>query len=132
MVVNLTQKQHEFLKTFGYKKNLAFYYISRWGYNHNLKDGNGRVYENNIEAPFNIDEKEKMLNAMINGYDVIVPKFKFYKFVESSYDPLYYAGKFKHGKFKQLTDNEKDAVVVEKGSKDYIDLENLGFCKEYV
>ena len=72
MVVKLTQEQHEFLETFGYKKNKACYYISRWGWGHNLTDGNGKVYDYDEKTPFEQSDIREMLNAVINGYEVLV------------------------------------------------------------
>ncbi|AHC94143.1 hypothetical protein T548_0065 [Lactococcus phage phiL47] len=125
MVVKLTQKQDDYLKTFGRQKNLAFYYISSWGWDYPLKDGTEKTYKDNEEKPFNLDEKEKMLNALINGYEVDEPKYKFYTCRETSYLPLYYSGKH-----NALTLCEDKALEFEKGSKGYLALEYLGFCKE--
>lgn len=125
MVVKLTKEQADYLETFKGQKGTAIYYIARWGWSHFLEDGLGKVYETKKEAPFNIDEKEKMLNALINGYEVILPKFKFYNFSNSSGNaPLYYAGKE-----EELTNNETFAKEVEKDSEEYIALEKLGFFK---
>ena len=122
MVVKLTQKQADYLKTFGEEKRKAFHYIRRWRWGYLLSDGNGKVYEYNEKKPFGQDEDEKMLNALINGYEVIEPKFKFYKYFESRYNPLYYAGAF-----RQLTNNEEEALEVKKDSNEYITLKCLGF-----
>ena len=127
MVVKLTQKQADYLKTFGRQKNLAFYYISRWGWDCLLKDGTEKTYKDNDKKPFKLDEKEKMLNALINGYEISEPKYKFYTCFETSYTPLYYAGKC-----NALTFHKNKAIEFEKGSKGYLALENLGFCKEEV
>lgn len=125
MVVKLTQEQADYLKTFGEEKSKAFHYISRWGWGYLLSDGNGKVYEHYEEKPFEQDEDEKMLNALINGYEVIVPKFKFHTFSNiTGFEGLYYAGKD-----KQLTADYEKAKEVEKNSKEYIALENLGFLK---
>ena len=75
MVVKLTQEQADFLKSFRNYKKLALYHISRWGFGYDLKDGNEKVYVANEETPFTFDEKEKMLNAIINGYEVIFELF---------------------------------------------------------
>ena len=127
MVVKLTQKQADYLETFGTDRNKAVYYISRWGFSFNLKDGNGKLYGTNEETPFTLDEKEKMLNAIINGYEVFVPKFKFYNYSDWSNDvPLYYAGEL-----VRLTFNEEKALEVKKDSKEYVALKRLGFyCAE--
>ena len=128
MVVKLTQEQADFLKSFRNDKKLAFYYIGRWCFGYNLKDGNGKVYVTKEEAPFTIDEKEKMLNALINGYEVIEPKFIFHNFSDSSgFKRLYYAGKR-----VELIADIAGAKKVEKNSKEYVALENLGFYKEEV
>nr|DAG09630.1 MAG TPA: hypothetical protein [Caudoviricetes sp.] len=128
MVVKLTQEQDKFIKTFGTDKSKAFYYISRWGWNYPLEDGYGKVYETTEEKPFGqFDEKEKMLNAIINGYEVIFePKFKFYNFSDSSGDtPLYYVGKT-----KELVGNKELALEVKKDSEEYKALLTLGFIIE--
>ena len=127
-MVKLTQEQAYFLKTFN-DKSRAFYYISSWGWGNFLKNGIGEVYETGVKTPFTIDEKEKMLNAIINGYEVIYePKFKFYNFSDSSgTTPLYYAGQF-----RQLTKFEQYALEVKEDSNEYVALENLGFYKEEV
>ena len=127
MVVKLTQEQADFLKTFN-DKSRAFYYISSWGWGNFLKNGIGEVYENGVKTPFTIDEKEKMLNAIINGYEVIEPKFKFYNFSDSSGETaLYYAGQS-----RQLTKSEQSALEVKKDSEEYKALLTLGFIKEEV
>jgi len=127
MVVKLTQKQAEYLETFGTDRKKAVYYISRWGFDHYLKDGNGKLYGTNEETPFTLDEKEKMLNAIINGYEVIFePKFKFYNFSDrTDSTPLYYAGK-ENG----LNRNKKFALEVKKDSEEYKALLTLGFIRE--
>ena len=73
MAVKLTQKQADYLETFEGRKKEAIYYISRWGFNYKLEDGLGKVYENKEEKPFEIFEKLKMVEALINGYEVIEP-----------------------------------------------------------
>ena len=129
MVVKLTQKQADYLKTFEGRKNkdAAFYYISRWGFNHYLKDGNEKVY-NCDDKPFEQSEREKMLNALINGYEIAEPKFKFYNFSDSSGTiPLYYAGLT-----NELKGNKKFALEVKKDSEEYKALLTLGFIEEEV
>ena len=127
-MVKLTQEQADFLKTFN-DKSLAFYYISSWGWDSFLRNGIGEVYELGVKTPFTLDEKEKMLNAIINGYEVIYePKFKFYNFSDSSGGTaLYYAGQS-----RQLTKSEQSALEVKEGSEEYKALLTLGFIKEEV
>ena len=126
-MVKLTQEQDRFIKTFRNDKKLAFYHIGRWGFGYNLKDGNEKVYVANEEVPFTYDEKEKMLNAVINGYEVIYePKFKFYNFSDrTDSTPLYYAGKA-----NELNGNKKFALEVKKDSEEYKALLTLGFIRE--
>ena len=127
MVVKLTQEQADYLKSFRNDKKLAFCHIGRWGFGYNLKDGNEKVYTTKEEAPFTIDEKEKMLDAIINGYEVIVPKFKFYNFSDKTrFAPLYYAGE------EELTSDKEFAKEVEEDSEEYVALKLLGFIKEKV
>ena len=124
-MVKLTQEQADFLKTFN-DKSRAFYYISSWGWGDFLKNGIGEVYVSGVKTPFAIDEKEKMLNAIINGYEVIEPKFKFYNFSDSSGETaLYYAGQS-----RQLTKSEQSALEVKKDSEEYKALLTLGFIRE--
>ena len=126
MVVKLTQAQADYLETFGEDKSRAFYYISRWGWGHFLKDGNGKDYDFRVNEPFNTDDKEKMLLAVINGYEVDVPEFVFFNFSDiTGIKRLYYTGKA-----TQLTANYNEAKRVEKNSMEYVALENLEFCKE--
>mgnify|MGYP001058742545 FL=1 len=126
-MVKLTKEQDRFIKTFN-DKSLAFYYISSWGWGDFLKNGVGEVYEHGVKTPFTIDEKEKMLNAIINGYEVIEPKFKFHIFSDvSGLNRLYYTGVQ-----SQLTASIERAKEVEKNSKEYAALEDLGFYKEEV
>lgn len=126
MVVKLTQEQADFLKTF-VCNDRAFHYISRYGWNHYLKDGNGKCYEKGEKEPFTLDEKGKMLDAVINGYEVIVPKFKFYNFSDKTrFAPLYYAGE------EELTSYKEFAKEVEENSEEYVALKLLGFIKEEV
>jgi hypothetical protein len=127
-MVELTQEQADYLKSFRNNKKLAFCHIGRWGFGYNLKDGNEKVYGTNVEPPFTCDEKEKMLNALINGYEVIVPKFKFYNFSDiTSIRRLYYTGKN-----RQFTDNYFEGKEIRKDSDEYLALESLGFRKEEV
>ena len=126
-MVKLTQEQDRFIKTFRNDKKLAFYHIGRWGFGYNLKDGNEKVYVANEEVPFTYDEKGKMLDAVINGYEVIVPKFKFYNFSDKTrFAPLYYAGE------EELTSDKEFAKEVEENSEEYVALKLLGFIKEEV
>mgnify|MGYP000074438622 CR=1 FL=1 len=126
-MVKLTQEQADFLKTFN-DKSRAFYYISSWGWGNFLKNGLGEVYERGVKTPFALDEKEKMLNAIINGYEVIFePKFKFYNFSDKTrFAPLYYAGE------EELTSDKEFAKEVEEDSEEYVALKLLGFIKEEV
>ena len=127
MVVKLTQEQADYLESFRNDKKLAFYHIGRWGFGYNLKDGNEKVYVANEEVPFTYDEKGKMLDAVINGYEVIVPKFKFYNFSDKTrFAPLYYAGE------EELTSDKEFAKEVEENSEEYVALKLLGFIKEEV
>ena len=124
-MLKLTKEQDAFIKTFN-DKSLAFHYISSWGWDSWLRNGIGEVYELGAKTPFTLDEKEKMLNAIINGYEVIEPKFKFYNFSDrSDSTPLYYAGK-ENG----LNRNKKFALEVEKDSEEYKALLTLGFIRE--
>lgn len=126
-MVKLTQEQADYLKSFRNDKKLAFYHIGRWGFGYNLKDGNEKVYVANEEVPFTYDEKGKMLDAVINGYEVIVPKFKFYNFSDKTrFAPLYYAGE------EELTSYKEFAKEVEENSEEYVALKLLGFIKEEV
>ena len=128
MVVKITQEQADYLKTFGEEKKTAIYYIARWGWGIFLKDGNGKIYEEDEEKPFKQDEIEKMINALINGYEIIVPKYKFYTFSNKTRAiPLYYASKD-----LELVDDTNYALIIEKDSKEYLALEILGFYKEKV
>ena len=128
MVIKLTQKQNYFIKTFNGDKIKAIHYVSRWGFGYLLKNGHGKTYNTNREAPFGIGEKEMIIKALIDGYEVIVPKFKFHNFSNiTGFEGLYYAGKN-----KQLTADYEKAKEVEKNSKEYVALENLGFLKDEV
>ncbi|AFE86841.1 hypothetical protein LLAPH_506_0048 [Lactococcus phage ASCC506] len=126
-MVKLTKEQADFLKSFN-DKSRAFYYISSWGWGNFLKNGIGEVYERGVKTPFTIDEKEKMLNAIINGYEVIESKYKFYNFSDSSGGtPLYYAGLT-----NELKGNKKFALEVKKDSEEYKALLTLGFIEEEI
>lgn len=128
MVVKITQEQADYLKTFGRQESKAIYYISRWGWDYFLEDGLGKTYEDTEEKPFNLDEKEKMINALINGYEVDEPKYKFYNFSNiTSVRRLYYTGKN-----RQFTENYFEGKEIKKGSDEYLALESLGFRKEEV
>ena len=128
MVVKLTQEQADFLKTFGnledeINKKRALCHITRFGYGYNWIGG--------VKYPssaFECYEQSKMVEAVINGYEVIEPKFKFYNFSDrSDSTPLYYAGK-ENG----LNRNKKFALEVEKDSEEYKALLTLGFVKEVI
>lgn len=127
MVFKLTQAQADYLETFR-EPNEAIYYISRWGWCHALKDGNEKIYGAVEKEPFRQDEKLKMLDAVINGYEVAVPKYKFYNFSNKSGNtPLYY-----NGEFNELIANVSFAKEVEKDSEEYLALTKLGFVREEV
>ena len=127
MVVKLTQKQADYLETF--KENeRAIHYISRWSWSFPLLDGNGKVYGESEKEPFKQDEKLKMFEAIINGYEVIESKFKFYNFSDrSGGTALYYAGKE-----NELNGNKKFAFEVKKDSEEYKALLTLGFIEEEI
>ena len=122
-MVELTQEQAEFLGTFGDfededNKRKAFYHITRFGWGYNLTDG-----DDCKSGAFVKSDKLKMVEAVINGYEVIEPKFKFYNFSDSSgVTPLYYAGKS-----RQLTIFGQTALEVKKDSEEYKALVALGF-----
>ena len=128
MVVKLTQKQAEFLSTFGdfedeENKRKALYHIARFGWGYNLTDG-----DDCESRAFEKSDKLKMVEAVINGYVVIKPKFKFHTFSDvSGLNRLYYTGVQ-----SQLTASIERAKEVEKNSKEYVALEDLGFYKEEV
>ena len=129
MVVKLTQKQAEFLGTFGsledeHNKRKALYHITRFGWGYNLTDG-----DDCESRAFEKSDKLKMVEAVVNGYEVIYePKFKFYNFSDSSGSTaLYYAGKE-----NELNGNKKFALEVKKDSEEYKALLTLGFIREQV
>lgn len=126
-MVELTQEQDRFIKTFGIDKSKAIFYISRWGWSCPLEDGHKNIYEKTEEKPFQQSEQLKMVEAVINGYEVIYePKFKFYNFSDRSEStPLYYAGKA-----NELNGNKKFALEVKKDSEEYKALLTLGFIRE--
>ena len=77
---------------------------------------------------FKISEQLKMVEAVINGYEIEVIKFVFYNFADGSgATPLYYAGKL-----ERLKINKRDAKEVIKDSKEYEALVESGFMKEEV
>ena len=128
MVVKLTQKQADYLETFGnpedeINKKRALCHITRFGYGYNWIGG-----DKCPSSAFECYEQLKMVEAVINGYEVIEPKFKFYNFSDSSGGTaLYYAGQS-----KQLTKFEQDALEVKEGSEEYKALLALGFVEEEV
>ena len=128
MVVKLTQKQAEFLSTFGdfedeENKRKALYHITRFGWGYNLTDGDDLK-----SGAFENSDKLKMVEAVINGYELIESKYKFYNFSDSSGGtPLYYAGLT-----NELNGNKKFALEVRKDSEEYKALLTLGFIKEEV
>ena len=128
MVVKLTQKQAEFLSTFGdfedeENKRKALYHITRFGWGYNLTDGDDLK-----SGAFENSDKLKMVEAVINGYELIESKYKFYNFSDSSgVTALYYAGQS-----RQLTKFEQDALEVKEGSEEYKALLALGFVEEEV
>lgn len=126
-MVELTEEQDRFIKTFGTDKSRAIFYISRWGLDYPLLDGNEKVYKKTEEKPFQQSEQLKMVEAVINDYEVIYePKFKFYNFSDRSEStPLYYAGKA-----NELNGNKKFALEVKKDSEEYKALLTLGFIRE--
>ena len=91
-LIKLTQEQHEFIKTFyigsrdvdKIDKGKAIYYISRCGWSFSLKDGNGVKYSTNGNtegtevAPFKQDERFKIIDAIINGYEVLEERYHLY------------------------------------------------------
>lgn len=93
-LIKLTQEQHEFIQTFvsGNRTDLclldkqkAIHNISRWGFGFSLNDGNGKKYsflkpdgETSLQAPFNQNERFKIIDAIINGYEVIKPRYRLF------------------------------------------------------
>ena len=128
MVVKLTQEQADFLKTFGnledeVDKKLALYHITRFGWGYNLTDGDDLK-----SGAFGNSDKLKMVEAVINGYELIESKYKFYNFSDSSGGtPLYYAGLT-----NELKGNKKFALEVKKDSEEYKALLTLGFIEEEI
>ena len=128
MVVKLTQTQAEFLGTFGsledeHNKRKALYHITRFGWGYNLTDG-----DDCESGAFIKSDKLKMVEAVINGYELIESKYKFYNFSDSSGGtPLYYAGLT-----NELKGNKKFALEVKKDSEEYKALLTLGFIEEEV
>ena len=128
MVVKLTQEQVEFLGTFGSlededNKRKALYHITRFGWGYNLTDG-----DDCESGAFIKSDKLKMVEAVINGYELIESKYKFYNFSDSSGGtPLYYAGLT-----NELKGNKKFALEVKKDSEEYKALLTLGFIEEEV
>ena len=128
MVVKLTQEQADYLGTFGdfedeLNKRKALYHITRFGWGYNLTDGDDCESEAFIKS-----DKLKMVEAVINGYEVIFePKFKFYNFSDKTrFAPLYYAGE------EELTSDKEFAKEVEEDSEEYVALKLLGFIEEEV
>ena len=126
-MVELTQEQANYLETFGnledeVNKKLALYHITRFGWGYNLTDG-----DDCESRAFEKSDKLKMVEAVINGYEVIYePKFKFYNFSDrTDSTPLYYAGKE-----NELNGNKKFALEVKKDSEEYKALLTLGFIRE--
>jgi hypothetical protein len=128
MVVKLTQKQAEFLSTFGdfedeENKRKALYHITHFGCGYNLTDGDDLK-----SGAFENSDKLKMVEAVINGYELIESKYKFYNFSDSSGGtPLYYAGLT-----NELKGNKKFALEVKKDSEEYKALLTLGFIEEEI
>ena len=126
MVIKLTQTQAEFLGTFGsledeHNKRKALYHIARFGWGYNLTDG-----DDCESRAFEKSDKLKMVEAVINGYELIESKYKFYNFSDSSGGtPLYYAGLT-----NELNGNKKFALEVKKDSEEYKALLTLGFIRE--
>ncbi|KGN96447.1 hypothetical protein HR11_10580, partial [Porphyromonas macacae] len=78
-------------------------------------------------SAFECYEQLKMVEAVINGYEVIEPKFKFYNFSDKTrFAPLYYAGE------EELTSDKEFAKEVEEDSEEYVALKILGFLKAEV
>ena len=127
-MVELTQEQANYLETFGnledeVNKKLALYHITRFGWGYNLTDGDDLK-----SGAFECSEQLKMVEAVINGYELIESKYKFYNFSDSSGGtPLYYAGLT-----NELKGNKKFALEVKKDSEEYKALLTLGFIEEEI
>ena len=127
-MVELKQEQANYLETFGNledeaNKKLALYHITRFGWGYNLTDGDDLK-----SGAFENSDKLKMVEAVINGYELIESKYKFYNFSDSSGETaLYYAGQS-----RQLTKSEQSALEVKEGSEEYKALLALGFVKEVI
>ena len=125
-MVKLTQEQAEFLGTFGSlededNKRKALYHITRFGWGYNLTDGDDLK-----SGAFENSDKLKMVEAVINGYELIESKYKFYNFSDrTGGTPLYYAGLT-----NELKGNKKFALEVKKDSEEYKALLTLGFIRE--
>lgn len=90
-LIKLTQEQHEFIQTFNIgvqtdrdliDKAKAIHNISRWGFGFPLTDGNEQEYSflypsggEVKKAPFKQNERFKIIDAIINGYEVIEARY---------------------------------------------------------
>lgn len=110
-LIKLTQEQHEFIQTFNIgvqtdldliDKQKAIHYISRWGFGFALRDGKEVEYSfvqpiNEVRlAPFDQDERLKIIDAIINGYEVIEPRYHLfsrpYNEVTDAIEKVYFLG----------------------------------------
>lgn len=111
-LIKLTQEQHEFIQTFNIgvqtdldsiDKQKAVYNISRWGFGFPLTDGNEQEYSflypsggEVKKAPFKQNERFKIIDAIINGYEVIEPRYHLfaqpYNEVTDAIEKVYFLG----------------------------------------
>lgn len=152
-LIKLTQEQHEFIKTFyigsravdKINKAKAIHNISRWGFGFSLTDGNGKEYsffrpdgETLLQAPFNQDERFKIIDAIINGYEVIKKRYHLYarpyNEVTDQIEKVYFLGNSYRPRTttddKKLNQDWGKYYSLEEAEKIKADFEKLGVVLE--
>lgn len=78
--VQVTKNEYDYLETFGGMKNKAIFYISRYGWSFDLKDGRDRLYNgkgkywSEILGNGNFDNiRDKLIRAALDGYELEEP-----------------------------------------------------------
>ena len=131
--VMITKRQAKFIESFGSNTKKAMYYIARTGWGYAPTDGHGNVDDN--ESPegwtFEVDEKEKMVQALLNGYIIEPEKPKEVVMYMCFEDDNHNTKKVYYGSFYNVSSKER-ATFFEEDSFEIDELKAKGWEKEEV
>lgn len=129
--VSITKRQAEFIESFNRDKQKGMFYIARVGWSYAPTDGNGVSYDYNSEEgwAFENNEKEKMMQALLNGYIVEPEEPKEFVMYMTFSDDNHDQKKIYYGIFQHVSKKERATSFFE-GNGNIERLEAKGWTKE--